>query len=147
VLNNVGAGALGVVGSADPDGVQPGIPDPPFDCPNYLTALYNAAMQNPMETDSPTYRVYDDWNWAWGGAEATGAEGVYPDLNVFYYYQPVNGVQLGAGAVPVPPQPIRTTSRRMTLHRARLATPGLSSPSTLIRTRSFQPRAFRYSRR
>jgi phospholipase C len=100
VLNNVGAGALGVVGSADPDGVQPGIPDPPFDCPNYLTALYNAAMQNPMETDSPTYRVYDDWNWAWGGAEATGAEGVYPDLNVFYYYQPVNGVQLGAGAVP-----------------------------------------------
>jgi phospholipase C len=98
VLNNVSAASLGVVGSADPDGRQPSI-YPPFNCPNYLTALYKQALQNPMENEFPTYRVYDDWNWAWGGAEATGTDGVYTDLNVFYYYEPVNGVQLGAGAV------------------------------------------------
>jgi len=99
VLNNVGATSLGVVGADDPDGRQPSIQSPPFNCPNYLAALYNKALQNPNENESPTYRVYDDWNWSWGGGEGTGTSGQYTDLNVFYYYLPVNGVQLGAGAV------------------------------------------------
>jgi hypothetical protein len=98
VINNVNsAGLLALVGSADPDGRQPDIISQQYNCPNYV-----AALQDPNEEQThPIYRVYDDWNWSWGGAEGTpGTDGTYGDLDVFYYYQPVGGVQLGADGVP-----------------------------------------------
>lgn len=77
--------------------------------PNYLAALQGVQTGN----GSPAYRVYDDWNWSWGGAEGTpGADGGYGDLNVFECYVPfgstqvggvyVGGVQLGSIGYPSP---------------------------------------------
>lgn len=77
--------------------------------PNYLAALQGVQAEN----GSPTYRVYDDWNWSWGGDEGTpGAGGGFGDLNVFECYVPfgstqvggvyVGGVQLGSIGYPAP---------------------------------------------
>lgn len=60
----------------------PSVTNPP-QWGSYLGDLRNSSA------DGSLYRVYDDWNWQFGGTTSplSGPVGV-PDLNMFYYYQP-----------------------------------------------------------
>ena len=50
---------------------------------SYLADLWHSSG------DGSLYRVYDDWNWQFGGTTSPpGANGWVGDLNTFYYYQP-----------------------------------------------------------
>jgi phospholipase C len=96
VRNNAPGGGQGApVGSSDPDPDVhfPTMPGNQYDCPNYLAAL----QVTPTHGNPFLYRIYDDWNWAWDGAESQPVAngGSYGDLNYFDYYKPVSGVQLG----------------------------------------------------
>jgi len=118
VLNNVGAGALGVVGSADSRWRGSQHSRSTIDCPNYLTALYNAAMQKPDGDRFPDLsglrRLELGVGWGrsdWSGGSVPGSQRV---LLTTSRSMACNSVRVRSQ---VPPQPIRTTSRRMTLHR------------------------------
>jgi phospholipase C len=90
-------------GPPGPDEPSPDLPPisaQGYEFPNYIAALQGVSPRQgvPVSDGSPVYRVYDDWNWAWDWAQAQpagGPNGGYGDLNVFSYYPPVNGVQLG----------------------------------------------------
>jgi hypothetical protein len=86
----------------DADGTAPAVAKTTVPWQSYLQDLI--AAQNSGNFGA-SYRVYDDWNWQWDWNEANPEESSIPtempDLNVFSYYSPVQGIQRGVAGSPL----------------------------------------------